>query len=104
MLNDEVPLIGFTGSPWTIMCYAVEGQGSKSFDKAKGFCFQYPEAAHVLLQKNTDTTILYLKKKKSGQMPFKFLTLGAECYLLLTIKIFMEIHQQIVEALADDIQ
>jgi uroporphyrinogen-III decarboxylase len=33
MLNDEVPLIGFAGSPWTIMCYAVEGQGSKSFDK-----------------------------------------------------------------------
>jgi uroporphyrinogen decarboxylase len=29
MLNDEVPLIGFAGSPWTIMCYAVEGQGSK---------------------------------------------------------------------------
>ena len=67
MLNDEVPLIGFAGSPWTIMCYAVEGQGSKSFDKAKGFCFQYPEAAHVLLQKITDTTILYLKEKvKAG--------------------------------------
>ncbi len=67
MLNDEVPLIGFAGSPWTIMCYAVEGQGSKSFDKAKGFCFQYPEAAHILLQKITDTTILYLKEKvKAG--------------------------------------
>jgi uroporphyrinogen decarboxylase len=52
-----VPLIGFAGSPWTIMCYAVEGQGSKSFDKAKGFCFSHPEAAHVLLQKITDTTI-----------------------------------------------
>jgi uroporphyrinogen decarboxylase len=38
-------------------CYAVEGQGSKSFDKAKGFCFSHPEAAHVLLQKITDTTI-----------------------------------------------
>jgi uroporphyrinogen decarboxylase len=36
MLDDEVPLIGFAGSPWTIMCYA-EGQGSKSFDKAKDF-------------------------------------------------------------------
>jgi uroporphyrinogen decarboxylase len=67
MLDDEVPLIGFAGSPWTIMCYAVEGQGSKSFDKAKGFCFSHPEAAHVLLQKITDTTILYLKEKvKSG--------------------------------------
>lgn len=67
MLNDEVPLIGFAGSPWTIFCYAVEGQGSKSFDKAKGFCFSQPEAAHVLLQKITDTTIAYLKEKvKAG--------------------------------------
>jgi uroporphyrinogen decarboxylase len=35
MLDDEVPLIGFAGSPWTIMCYAVEGQGSKSFDSKR---------------------------------------------------------------------
>lgn len=67
MLNNEVPLIGFAGSPWTIFCYAVEGQGSKSFDKAKGFCFSQPEAAHVLLQKITDTTIDYLLEKvKAG--------------------------------------
>lgn len=67
MLNDEVPLIGFAGSPWTILCYAVEGRGSKSFDIAKGFCFSQPEAAHALLQKITDTTILYLKEKvKAG--------------------------------------
>ncbi|RXM49282.1 uroporphyrinogen decarboxylase [Flavobacterium sp. YO12] len=67
MLNDEVPLIGFAGSPWTIFCYAVEGKGSKSFDIAKGFCFSNPAAAHTLLQKITDTTILYLKEKvKSG--------------------------------------
>ena len=67
MLNNEVPLIGFAGSPWTILCYAVEGKGSKSFDKAKAFCFSQPEAAHALLQKITDTTILYLKEKvKAG--------------------------------------
>lgn len=62
-LNNEVPLIGFAGSPWTILCYAVEGQGSKTFDKSKGFCFSQPEAAHALLQKITDTTIAYLKAK-----------------------------------------
>ncbi|MCO6161796.1 uroporphyrinogen decarboxylase [Flavobacterium sp. NRK F7] len=62
-LDNEVPLIGFAGSPWTIFCYAVEGKGSKSFDKAKGFCFSNPVAAHQLLQKITDTTILYLKEK-----------------------------------------
>lgn len=62
-LNNEVPLIGFAGSPWTILCYAVQGQGSKNFDIAKEFCFTQPQAAHVLLQKITDTTIAYLKTK-----------------------------------------
>ncbi len=62
-LNNEVPLIGFAGSPWTLLCYMVQGQGSKTFDKAKEFCFTNPSAAHALLQKLTDTTIEYLKAK-----------------------------------------
>ncbi len=67
MLNDAVPLIGFAGSPWTILCYMVEGKGSKNFDKAKKFCFSHPETAHELLHKITETTILYLEAQvKSG--------------------------------------
>lgn len=62
-LNNEIPLIGFAGSPWTILCYVVQGQGSKNFDKAKAFCFTNPVAAHELLQKITDTTINYLRAK-----------------------------------------
>ena len=62
-LQGAVPLIGFAGSPWTIFCYCVQGQGSKNFDQAKAFCFTHPEAAHTLLQKITDTTIAYLKAK-----------------------------------------
>ena len=66
-LNNDIPLIGFAGSPWTILCYVVQGQGSKTFDKAKEFCFTNPIAAHKLLQKITDTTIAYLKAKvKAG--------------------------------------
>lgn len=66
-LNNEIPLIGFAGSPWTIFCYAVQGQGSKNFDKAKAFAFTETQAAHQLLQKITDATIFYLKEKvKSG--------------------------------------
>ncbi len=66
-LNNEIPLIGFAGSPWTVFCYCVQGQGSKSFDKAKEFCFTQPVAAHQLLQKITDTSIAYLKEKvKAG--------------------------------------
>ncbi len=62
-LDNEIPLIGFAGSPWTILCYCIEGKGSKAFEIAKKFCFQNPEAAHLLLQKITDTTIAYLKRK-----------------------------------------
>jgi len=66
-LQEEVPLIGFAGSPWTLLCYCVQGQGSKSFDKAKAFCFSQPGPAHRLLQKITDTTIAYLRAKvKAG--------------------------------------
>ena len=66
-LADSVPLIGFAGAPWTIFCYAVEGKGSKNFDIAKSFAFSHPEWADTLLQKITDTTILYLKEKvKAG--------------------------------------
>ena len=66
-LNDRVPLIGFAGGPWTLLCYAVQGQGSKNFDRAKAFCFQEPEMAKELLQKITTTTIAYLREKvKAG--------------------------------------
>lgn len=63
LLNNEIPLIGFSGSPWTILCYAVEGKGSKTFDKAKSFCFKDQKLAHLLLQRITDYTIQYLLKK-----------------------------------------
>jgi uroporphyrinogen decarboxylase len=62
-LNGRVPLIGFAGAPFTILCYMVEGQGSKTFTKAKDFCFSKPELAHQLLAKITAVTIEYLKRK-----------------------------------------
>ena len=60
-LDGRVPLIGFAGSPWTLLCYLVQGQGSKNFDMAKAYCFTQPQAAHEILQKITDVTITYLK-------------------------------------------
>ncbi len=59
-LNGRVPLIGFAGAPFTLLCYMVQGKGSKTFDEAKSFCFTQPEAAHQLMQMITDTTIQYL--------------------------------------------
>ncbi len=66
-LNGRVPLIGFAGAPFTILCYMVEGKGSKTWDKAKKFCFTHPDLAASLLQKITDVTIAYLKAQvKAG--------------------------------------
>ncbi len=60
-LAGRVPIIGFAGAPLTIFTYMIEGQGSKTFSKARSFLFRYPEASHLLLQKITEVTIIYLK-------------------------------------------
>ena len=66
-LNGRVPLIGFAGAPWTILCYMIEGKGSKTWDKAKQFAYTQPQLAHALLQKITNITIEYLKAQvKAG--------------------------------------
>lgn len=66
-LGNRVPLIGFAGAPWTILAYMVEGSGSKTFSKAKRFLYTTPEAAHLLLDKITQSTIHYLKAQvKAG--------------------------------------
>ena len=60
-LNGRVPLIGFAGAPWTILCYMVEGKGSKTFSESRKLLYTQPELAHQLLQRITDTTIAYLR-------------------------------------------
>ncbi len=60
-LNGRVPLIGFAGAPWTLFCYMVQGEGSKDFNKAKGFMYQHPEAARHVMRELTNATIEYLQ-------------------------------------------
>lgn len=60
-LPEEIPLIGFAGSPWTVFCYMIQGQGSKDFSEAKSFAFNNPELALKILDKITEATITYLK-------------------------------------------
>jgi len=62
-LNGKVPLIGFAGSPWTLMTYMVEGGGSKNFSEIKKFIYNQPEAAHKLLNLLTDSIADYLSAK-----------------------------------------
>lgn len=62
-LNNHVPLIGFAGAPFTLLCYMVDGKGTKGFEKTKHWCVQHPEMAHQVLKKITAVTIEYLKRQ-----------------------------------------
>ena len=59
-LNGRVPLIGFSGSPWTLATYMVEGGGTKDFAKIKGLMFSDPATFHKLLDKTAQSVISYL--------------------------------------------
>jgi len=59
-LDGRVPLIGFSGSPWTLATYMVEGSGSKDFAKVKGMLFSDPASLHKLLDKTAKSVIAYL--------------------------------------------
>lgn len=59
-LNGRVPLIGFSGSPWTLATYMVEGGSSKDFRTAKALAFDQPAVMHALLDKLADSVIVYL--------------------------------------------
>lgn len=59
-LNGKVPLIGFSGSPWTLATYMIEGGGSKDFRRAKAFMYNHPEAMAQLLERLADAVVDYL--------------------------------------------
>jgi uroporphyrinogen decarboxylase len=103
-LNGEVPLIGFAGAPWTILCYMVEGKGSKTWEKAKQFCFTDPELANQLLQKITDATIHYLKAQtKAGADVVQVFDSWSGCLSPEDFKRFAQPYlTQIADALKDD--
>ncbi|EYE91479.1 uroporphyrinogen decarboxylase HEM12 [Aspergillus ruber CBS 135680] len=59
-LQGRVPLIGFCGAPWTLLCYMVEGGGSKMFVQAKTWLYKYPQQSQALLQKIAEICVEYL--------------------------------------------
>lgn len=62
-LAGRVPLIGFSGSPWTLAAYMVEGRGSKNFDVVKSFAYSRPNEMHLLLKLLADAVVEYLNAK-----------------------------------------
>ncbi len=59
-LNGRVPLIGFSGSPWTLACYMVEGAGSDDYRLVKSMLYSRPDLMHHMLAINADAVALYL--------------------------------------------
>ena len=59
-LRPTTPLIGFAGAPFTLACYAIEGGGSRHYDKAKAFMYRDPGAWDTLMARLVDATALYL--------------------------------------------
>ncbi|PLC54406.1 uroporphyrinogen decarboxylase [Pollutimonas nitritireducens] len=59
-LDGKVPLIGFAGSPWTVGCYMVEGQGSSDYLLIKTMMYSRPDLLHRILEVNAKATLAYL--------------------------------------------
>lgn len=102
-LNGRVPIIGFSGAPWTVLAYMVEGGGSKTFSNARRMLYTNPSLAHKVLEMITQTTIGYLKEqiKAGADMVQVFDSwagiLPPEQYSAFSIRYLSEICQAIDE-------
>ena len=65
-LDGSVPLIGFSGSPWTLACYMVEGAGSKDWGRVKALALDDPAAMHRLLGVVTEAVVAYLSAQRAA--------------------------------------
>ena len=103
-LSGKVPLIGFTGSPWTLATYMVEGAGSRDFSRVKGLMHDEPETMHALLSKITEIIIRYLKGQvqAGAQALMVFDTWGGVLSTPAYATYSLEYMRRIVDALKSD--
>lgn len=98
-LEGSVPLIGFSGSPWTLATYMVEGGSSKAFTKIKKMLYAEPATLHLLLDKLADNVVLYLNAqiKAGAQSVMIFDTWGG----VLTQQDYREFSLQYMHKIVD---
>lgn len=103
-LADKIPLIGFSGSPWTLATYMVEGGSSKEFRYVKGMMHDQPKVAHKLLSKITEAVIGYLKAQANAgaQALMLFDTWGGVLATPDYYNFSLDYMTQIVSALKSD--
>ena len=97
-LQGRVPLIGFSGSPWTLATYMVEGASSKSFSKVKGLMYEQPHLMHKMLDKLAQSVALYLNAQiaAGAQAVMLFDTwggaLGTEEYIEFSLRYAQQVR------------
>jgi hypothetical protein len=75
-----VPLIGFSGSPWTLACYMIEGGGSDNFSKIKAMMLREPQLLHRLLEVVSESVIAYLSRSgRPARRRCRYSTPGWAC-------------------------
>ncbi|MBK1654429.1 uroporphyrinogen decarboxylase [Allochromatium vinosum] len=100
-LNGRVPLIGFSGSPWTLATYMVEGGGSKNFSRIKAMMFDQPALLHRLLEKVADSVTTYLNAQvaRGAQATMIFDTWGGSLAPANYREFSLAYMQRVVEGL-----
>ncbi|RKZ48776.1 MAG: uroporphyrinogen decarboxylase [Candidatus Parabeggiatoa sp. nov. 3] len=101
-LAGQVPLIGFSGSPWTLATYMVEGGTTKNFSKIKGLMFEQPQVMHTLLDKLAQAVTAYLNAQiaAGAQAVMIFDTWGGILSTRDYLQFSLHYMQQIVEGLS----
>jgi uroporphyrinogen decarboxylase len=105
-LEGKVPLIGFTGAPWTLMAYMIEGGGSKTQSKAKRWLYQHPEASKRLLSLLASVCSQYLVEQvRAGAQLLQIFEsnaeyLGSEQFETFALPYLRKIAQEVKESLA----
>ncbi len=103
-VKDRVPLIGFSGSPWTLAAYMVEGQGSKQFNQLRKLMYQAPKLMHQLLTKLANSVSQYLigQCRAGAQALMLFDTWGGllspETYRHFSLAYMKQIAEQVKQA------
>lgn len=109
-LDGRVPLIGFSGSPWTLATYMVEGRSTREFKKIKELLYAEPEALHQLLQKLSDVVAVYLiEQVRAGAQAVQIFdtwggVLSDQAYRDYSLQYMRRIISQLQAALSSDEQ
>ncbi len=94
-LNSKVPLIGFSGAPFTLASYIIEGGGSRNYENTKTMMYKEPQTWHLLMEKLTDMVVVYLEAQiEAGVQAVQVFDSWVGCLSPLDYEEFVFPHQK----------